>query len=51
MKNPGIASVPLGFLAAIVFSLLFPNKREEKAFDEVYVRQNTGIGLAKAIEH
>jgi cation/acetate symporter len=51
MKNPGIASVPLGFLAAIVFSLLFPNKREEKAFDEVYVRQNTGIGISRALEH
>jgi len=50
-KNPGLASVPIGFLAAIIFSLLFPNKREQEAFDEVYVRQNTGIGIAKAIEH
>lgn len=50
-KNPGLVSVPIGFMAAIVFSLLFPNKREEEAFDELYVRQNTGIGIAKAVEH
>jgi len=51
LKNPGIISIPLGFIAAIVFSLLFPSKREEDAFDELYVRQNTGVGVAKAIEH
>jgi len=51
LKNPGIVSIPLGFIAAIVASLLFPSKREEDAFDELYVRQNTGIGVAKAVEH
>ena len=51
LKNPGIVSIPLGFLAAIVFSLLFRRKEEEDAFDELYVRQNTGLGVAKAIEH
>jgi cation/acetate symporter len=51
LKNPGIISIPLGFIAAIVFSLLFPSKREEDAFDELYVRQNTGVGIAKAVEH
>ena len=50
-KNPGLLSVPIGFLAAVLFSLLFPKKREQDAFDEVYVRQNTGIGIAKALEH
>ncbi len=51
LKNPGIFSIPAGFLAAIIFSLLFPSKREEDAFDELYVRQNTGIGVAQAIGH
>jgi cation/acetate symporter len=51
LKNPGLAAVPIGFLAAIIFSLLFPNKREETAFDEMYVRHNTGIGMAKSAEH
>ena len=51
LKNPGIISIPLGFIAAILGALLFPNKRSEEMFDEVYVRQNTGLGMAKAIDH
>ncbi|MEI6824233.1 MAG: cation acetate symporter [Desulfuromonadales bacterium] len=51
LKNPGIISIPLGFLAAILGALMFPNKRAEDMFDEVYVRQNTGLGMAKAIDH
>ncbi|MFZ2948933.1 MAG: cation acetate symporter [Desulfuromonadaceae bacterium] len=51
LKNPGIISIPLGFLAAIIGALMFPNRRSEEMFDEVYVRQNTGLGMAKAIEH
>jgi cation/acetate symporter len=51
LKNPGIISIPLGFMAAIFGCLLFPNKRSEDMFDEVYVRQNTGLGMAKAVDH
>ncbi|HEY3307571.1 MAG TPA: cation acetate symporter [Desulfuromonadaceae bacterium] len=51
LKNPGIISIPLGFLAAIFGALLFPSRRSEEMFDEVYVRQNTGLGMAKAIDH
>jgi len=51
LKNPGIVSIPLGFLAAIFGALLFPSKRSEDMFDELYVRQNTGIGMAKAVDH
>jgi cation/acetate symporter len=51
LKNPGIVSVPLGFLAAIIGCLAFRNRRAEETFDEMYVRQNTGIGIAKAIDH
>ena len=51
LKNPGIISIPLGFMAVILGALLFPNKRAEDMFDEVYVRQNTGLGMAKAIDH
>jgi cation/acetate symporter len=51
LKNPGIVSIPLGFLAAILGALAFPSKRSEDMFDEIYVRQNTGIGMAKAIDH
>jgi cation/acetate symporter len=51
LKNPGIVSIPLGFLAAIIATLAFPSRRSEEMFDELYVRQNTGIGMAKAVDH
>jgi cation/acetate symporter len=51
LKNPGIVSVPVGFLAAILGTLLFRNKEEEEKFAEIYVRQNTGLGIAQASEH
>ncbi|MBK8335165.1 MAG: cation acetate symporter [Sterolibacteriaceae bacterium] len=51
LKVPAILCIPLGFLSAFVFSLLFPNKREEDAFEELYVRQTTGIGVSAAVAH
>lgn len=51
LKNPGIVSVPLGFIAAIIGTLMFRNKRAEEMFDEVEVRQITGLGIAKATDH
>ena len=51
LKNPGIISIPLGFFAAILASLMFKDKRAEEGWDEIYVRQNTGLGMAKAIDH
>ncbi|MGC8658275.1 MAG: solute symporter family protein [Desulfomonilaceae bacterium] len=51
LKNPGIISIPLGFIAAILFALLFRSKKEEDAFDELYVKQNTGIGVAEILKH
>ena len=51
LKNPGIISIPIGFLAAIFGALAFREKRAEEMFDEIYVRQNTGIGMAKAVDH
>ena len=51
LKNPGIISIPLGFIAAILGCLLFPSRKSEEMWDEIYVRQNTGLGMAKAIDH
>ena len=48
LRNPGLISIPLGFLAVILGSLLYRDKRAEDMWDELYVRQNTGILLAKA---
>jgi cation/acetate symporter len=51
LKNPGLISIPLGFLAVIIGSLLFRDRRAEEMWEELYVRQNTGIGAAKAAAH
>ncbi|MBI5252000.1 MAG: cation acetate symporter [Desulfomonile tiedjei] len=51
LRVPAIVCIPAGLFAAIFFALLFPSKREEEAFDELYVRQNTGIGVSAAIGH
>jgi cation/acetate symporter len=51
LKNPGIISIPLGFLAVILFSLFGRDKRAEEMWDEVYARQVTGIVVSKAISH
>lgn len=52
LKNPGIVSIPLGFLAVFIGSLLWRrDPRADALWDEVYVRQNTGIGAAKAQQH
>ncbi len=51
LKNPGIVSVPMGLIAAIVGTLLFRDKRAEDMFDEIEVRQITGLGISKASDH
>jgi cation/acetate symporter len=51
LKNPGIISIPLGFLAVLLGSLLFPDRRSLAMWPEVYARQNTGILVSKAASH
>jgi cation/acetate symporter len=51
LRNPGIISIPLGFLAVILGSLLYRDKRADEMWDELYVRQTTGILAAKAQVH
>jgi cation/acetate symporter len=51
LKNPGIFSIPLGFLCVIIGSLLYRDKRADDMWDELYVRQNTGIGREGAVAH
>jgi len=51
LKNPGIFSIPLGFLAVLIGSLLFRDRRAEDLWNEVYVRQNTGIQVSKSAAH
>ncbi len=51
LKNPAIVSLPLGLLAAIFCTLLFRDRRAEEMFDEIEVRQITGLDIAKASDH
>jgi cation/acetate symporter len=51
LKNPGLISIPLGFLAVFLGSLLYRDRRAEEMWEELYVRQNTGILAAKAQAH
>jgi cation/acetate symporter len=48
LRNPGLISIPLGFLAVLIGSLLYRDKRAEEMWEELYVRSNTGIGRAAA---
>jgi len=51
LKNPGIISIPLGFLMVILGSLLFRDRRAESMWEELYVRQNTGIHAEGTVAH
>jgi cation/acetate symporter len=51
LRNPGLISIPLGFLAVLIGSLLYRDRRAEDIWDELYVRSNTGIGRAAATAH
>jgi cation/acetate symporter len=43
LRNPGLISVPLGFLAVLLGSLLYRDPRALVMWDEICVRQHTGI--------
>ncbi|OCA83069.1 cation acetate symporter [Bacillus sp. FJAT-27225] len=43
LTNPGIVSIPLGFIGAYLGTILSSKKEDVKKFDEILVRANTGI--------
>jgi cation/acetate symporter len=51
LRNPGLISIPLGFLAVILGSLLYRDKRADDMWEELYARQNTGILASRAAAH
>lgn len=51
LKNPGIFSIPIGFLCVILGSLMVREKRSEEFWEELYVRQNTGLHAEGASDH
>jgi cation/acetate symporter len=38
-------------MITIMVTLLFGSRRNEEMFDELFIRQNTGLGIAKADAH
>ena len=51
LKNPGIVSIPLGFIAAWIATLMSNDRTSETKFTELTVRANTGLGAEKATSH
>ena len=51
LENPGIISIPLGFLGAVIGTLLSREPEAEAKYDELNVRANTGLGAEKATSH
>ena len=47
LENPGIVSIPLGFLGAIIGTLMGREPEAESRFAELTVRANTGLGAEK----
>jgi len=51
LENPGILSIPLGFVGAIVGTLVSSEPTSQHKFNELLVRSNTGLGAEKATSH
>ena len=51
LENPGIASIPLGFVAAWLGTLLSSDRSSEEKFTELLVRAHTGLGAEKPVAH
>jgi cation/acetate symporter len=51
LENPGIGSIPLGFIAAVLATLASHEPSSEEKFNELLVRSNTGLGAEKATAH
>jgi cation/acetate symporter len=51
LKNPALVSIPLGFLAAWIGTLLSKEVPSDDKFTELQVRANTGLGAEKASSH
>ena len=47
LENPGIVSIPLGFLGAFIGTLFGREPEAEAKFTELSVRANTGLGAEK----
>lgn len=44
LENPGIVSIPIGFLGAVLGTLAVRDRESEAMFDQLQVRATTGLG-------
>jgi cation/acetate symporter len=44
LENPGIVSIPIGFLGALLGTLIARDRESEAMFDQLQVRATTGLG-------
>ena len=51
LSNPGIVSIPLGFVLGIVGTLLSSDRGDPARNAEMEVRSLTGVGVEKAVTH
>jgi cation/acetate symporter len=49
LANPGIISIPLGFLGCWLGTMLSTERETERSFTELFVRSETGLGAEKAL--
>ena len=49
LNNPGLISIPLGFVGCIVGTLLSTERETEHSFHELHVRSETGLGAERAV--
>jgi cation/acetate symporter len=49
LNNPGLISIPLGFLGCFLGTMLSTERETEHSFHELYVRSETGLGAERAV--
>jgi cation/acetate symporter len=49
LANPGIVSIPLGFIGCWLGTMLSKERGAERTFHELHVRSETGLGAEKAL--
>ena len=48
LANPGIVSIPLGFIGCWLGTVLSSERGAERSYHELYVRSETGLGAEQA---
>lgn len=49
LANPGILSIPLGFIGCYLGTVLSKERGAERTYHELYVRSETGLGAERAL--